>query len=153
MKFKLTLINPQRSEVWCPTCVAYLVQGDGTSKVCDDKDGEGLYDVTFPLSDVLRIEPLFNAQHLGCDWCSPAPRWLSERMIARLSPLRRSNLERRMFEHLLRVEDEMARCTDEASRFRWEELRDRSVHLERMAGRVAMLITNVELRERSASHG
>jgi hypothetical protein len=137
-RFKLTLINPQRSETWCAECVGHLVTGDGISS----PNGGVL-----PLSDVLRFEPLFGSE-APCAWCSPEPRWLSERMIARLPPLRRANLERRMFEHVQSAEMGCdARGNKRVSLWPIPHLQ----RLERMAGRVAMLITNIEAREREAA--
>jgi hypothetical protein len=143
-RFKLSLCNPVRSEVWCPECVGYLVQGDGMSKALSEGSQEFL-----PLGDVLKIEPLFGSE-APCAWCSPAPRWLSERMIARLSPLRRANLERRLMNHLVDAE-QGCNAVGEITH------RGPTPHVERctqVLGRACCIITNVDAREReAASHG
>lgn len=139
-RFKLTLHNPARVETWCSQCVGFLVTGDGVS--CPDGG-------SLPLSDVLRIEPLFGSEEpcAWCTWCEsvaepPKRQWLSERMIARLPPLRRAHLERRTFEHVLDAEqgfDARGNRTNSGP----------APHVERctrVAGRAAAIITNLESR-------
>lgn len=41
---------------------------------------------------------------------NPNSKWLSERLVSRLSPLRRGNLERRIREHLEDVKDRLPYC-------------------------------------------
>lgn len=76
--------------------------------------------------------------------------WLSVRLISRLSPLRRANLERRLLERLADAE----RGVD--GRGNPKTFGRPTVHASRLAlmvGRAAMLISNAELRERSERHG
>jgi hypothetical protein len=146
-RFKLSLCNPVRSEVWCPECVGYLVHGDGMEKALPEGSQDFL-----PLGDVLQIEPLFGSE-APCAWCSPAPpRWLSERMIARLSPLRRANLERHLTE---RAEFyDAAKVASGISDAQRTEYETRSQRADRVLGRACAIITNLDAREReAASHG
>lgn len=75
--------------------------------------------------------------------------WLSERLISRLSPLRRANLERRIADHA----DYAADGCNAAGIYTHKGPTPHVERVTRMAGRVAMLISNAELRERSARHG
>lgn len=79
---------------------------------------------------------------------APVSPWLSERMISRLSPLRRANLERRITDHL----DDAEHGCNAMGVYASEGPTPHVPRLERMVGRVAMLISNAELRERSERH-
>jgi hypothetical protein len=75
--------------------------------------------------------------------------WLSERMIARLSPLRRANLERRVIDHC----EQAATGCDARGNLLWPGRESPHVErINRVAGRCLMLISNAELRE-GASRG
>lgn len=76
--------------------------------------------------------------------------WLSERLISRLSPLRRANLERRISNHVV---DAMQGCDARGNITHPGAETPHRERTERILGRAMMLISNAELRERSERHG
>jgi hypothetical protein len=141
-----TIKTRSHSEEFCPDCLAQLDTYGGISRL-DEEYGEDII-----TRDMVTVRES-NEDAGRCTWCG-ALRWLSERMIARLSPLRRANLERRLSERVEELEadapygDAYADGSDAIGPYSERLTRARAV-----LGRAMMLISNVESRERSERHG
>lgn len=131
---------------------ARTAPGGGQEYVMTDlsQDGYGPLALAEP---VVRMDADLNETHfpsLSAFLATLPSPWLSERLISRLSPLRRANLERRIDDHLSDAEHG---CNAMGVVVTPGHQTEHVERLTRMAGRVAMLISNAELRERSGRHG
>jgi hypothetical protein len=137
-----TIKTRSHSEVFCPDCLAQLDTYGGISRL-DEEYGEDII-----TRDMVTVRE--SNEDVGrCTWCG-ALRWLSERLISRLPPLRRAALERRLLEHI----EDAGQGLDARGKLRWAGRM--SPHMERCTkvfGRACCIISNVEVRERSERRG